>query len=43
MEINEAIDKRVEFDEYIVCKRIGETKGRFIDSLVEYYFVYLEY
>ena len=35
MDIDEAINKRIDFDEYIVCKKIGETKGRFIDSLID--------
>ena len=35
MDIDEAINKRIDFDKYIVCQDLGETKGRFIDSLVD--------
>jgi len=35
MDIDEAINKRIDFDKYIVCQNLGETKGRFIDSLVD--------
>ena len=35
MDIEEAINKRIDFDKYIVCQNLGETKGRFIDNLID--------
>ena len=35
IEMDEAINKKINFDKYIVCQNLGETKGRFIDNLVD--------
>lgn len=35
MDIDEAINKRIDFDKCIVCQDLGETKGRFIDNLID--------
>ena len=35
MDIEEAINKRIDFDKYLIFKEKGEQKGRFIDNLIE--------
>ncbi len=37
MDIDKALDSGLEFDEYLIFKEHGEQKGRFIDSVVDYY------
>lgn len=35
MDIDEAVNKRFDFDKCIVCQDLGETKGCFIDNLID--------
>ncbi len=37
IDIDEALETGLEFDEYLIFKEKGETKGRFIDSVIDYY------
>lgn len=35
MDIDEAINKRIDFNKYLICQEVGETKGRFVDNLID--------
>jgi len=37
IDIDKALDNDLEFDEYLIFKETGEQKGRFIDSVIDYY------
>lgn len=37
IDIEEALNNDLEFDEYLIFKETGEQKGRFIDSVIDYY------
>ena len=37
MDIDTALENDLEFDEYLIFKEKGEQKGRFIDSVIDYY------
>ena len=37
IDIDKALDSGLDFDEYLIFKEHGEQKGRFIDSVVDYY------
>ncbi len=37
MNIDTALENDLEFDEYLIFKEKGEQKGRFIDSVIDYY------
>ena len=37
IDIDKALDSGLDFDEYLIFKEHGEQKGRFIDSVIDYY------